>query len=98
MGALLGTQYQKAAFFAVPPSSDAFSSSATSLPSQRLNSAVGSPPPPPPTTITSVTTAAGRSAVTGVADSRTGRVGKVAAVVVGGWSGTTRTSQCCRDV
>src|SRR3954452_25564586 len=98
IGSLLGTQYQKAAFFAVPPSSGAFSSSTTSLPSQRLNSAVGSPPPPPPTTITSVTTSAVRSPVAGAADSRAGCGGAVLAVVVGGWFETTGTSQVSRDV
>src|SRR3954454_18470296 len=98
IGSLLGTQYQKAAFFAVPPSSGAFSSSTTSLPSQRLNSAVGSAPPPPPTTITSVTTSTGRSPVTGVAASRAGRVGAASAVVVGVWFKTTGTSLLSRDV
>ena len=41
IGSLFGTQYQNAAFLVVPPSSSAFSRSTTSLPSQRLNSAVG---------------------------------------------------------
>jgi len=50
IASLFGTQYQNAAFAAVPPSSGAFSSRITSLPSQRPNSAAGSPPPPPPTT------------------------------------------------
>src|SRR3954451_14792854 len=53
IGALLGIQYQNAALSAVPPSSAAFSSTITSSPCQRANSAVGSPPPPPPTTTTS---------------------------------------------
>src|SRR3954447_9377694 len=53
---LLGTQYQNAAFLAVPPSSGAFSSRITSSPSQREKSAAGRPPPPPPTTTTSVAT------------------------------------------
>src|SRR5215210_5961502 len=56
MGWLWGTQYQNAAFRAVPPSRSAFSRSTTSSPSQRANSAVGSPPPPPPTTTTSACT------------------------------------------
>src|SRR3954449_3495543 len=98
MGTLLGTQYQKAAFFAVPPSSGAFSSSSTSLPSHRLYRAVGSPPPPPPTTITSVTASAGRSPVAGVADSRAGRVGTASVAVRGvGVAATTGTSLFGRD-
>src|SRR3954463_6924075 len=98
IGSLFGTQDQKGALFAGAPSSGAFSSSTTSLPSQRLNSAVGSPPPPPPTTITSVTTSAARSPVTGAADSRPGRLGSSAAGVVGIWFGFTGTSLSNRDV
>src|SRR3954469_7246160 len=97
MGTLLGTQYQKAAFFAVPPSSGAFSSSSTSLPSHRLYRAVGSPPPPPPTTITSVTASAGRSSFTGVADSRGGWVGATSAAVAVCFGATTGTSLFGRD-
>src|SRR5215207_11164036 len=59
IGSLCGTQYQKAALRAVPPSSGAFSRRTTSSPSQRLNSAAGSPPPPPPTTTTSACTSTG---------------------------------------
>src|SRR5918999_949987 len=68
-GSLLGTQYQKAALRAVPPSWGAFSSRITSLPSQRLNSAAGSPPPPPPTTTTSASASKVPSPA-GAADSR----------------------------
>src|SRR5713226_6909852 len=53
MAALFGTQYQKAAFNAVPPSFGAFSRISTLLPSQREKSAAGRPPPPPPATTTS---------------------------------------------
>src|SRR4051794_40071858 len=66
---LFGTQYQNAAFFAVPPSSGAFSSRMTSSPNQRANSAAGSPPPPPPTTTTSAV-ASNTPPATGAADSR----------------------------
>src|SRR4028119_1450573 len=83
IASLSGTQYQKAALRAVPPSSGAFSSSTTSLPSHRLNSAVGRPPPPPPTTTTSVTTSAGRSSRTGAADSRGGVCGTASGVDTG---------------
>src|SRR3954470_18275761 len=70
IGSLFGTQYQNAAFSAVPPSSGAFSSRTTSSPSQRANRAVGRPPPPPPTTTTSASTSKGASAGAGRADSR----------------------------
>src|SRR3954454_20223742 len=68
MGRLFGTQYQNAALRAVPPSSGAFSSRITSSPSQRANSADGSPPPPPPTTTTSAV-ASQPFGATGAADS-----------------------------
>ena len=68
-GGCSGTQYQNAAFLAVPPSSGAFSSRITSSPSQRANSAAGSPPPPPPTTTTSAV-ASNAPAPAGAADSR----------------------------
>src|SRR5260370_41047352 len=45
IGSLFGTQYQNAALRAVPPSSGAFSSRITSLPSHRENKAEGRPPP-----------------------------------------------------
>src|SRR5215210_5163735 len=69
MGWLWGTQYQNAAFRAVPPSRSAFSRSTTSSPSQRANNAVGSPAPPPPTTTTSACTSTAPAAA-GRADSR----------------------------
>src|SRR5438445_139553 len=50
IGSLFGTQYQNAAFAAVPPTLPAFSRIATRLPSQREKSAHGRPPPPPPHT------------------------------------------------
>ena len=53
IGSLFGTQYQNAAFAAVPPTLPAFSRITTRLPSQRENSAHGRPPPPPPHTTTS---------------------------------------------
>src|SRR6185312_5262070 len=53
IAALFGTQYQKAALRVVPPNRPAFSSTSTSLPCQRLNSAVASPATPLPIAITS---------------------------------------------
>src|ERR1700722_12919174 len=50
IAALLGTQYQKAAFRVVPPISEAFSRTITSSPSQRANNAADRPPAPLPTT------------------------------------------------
>src|SRR2546425_2086566 len=50
IAALFGTQYQKAALNAVPPSVEAFSRISTLLPYQREKSADGRPLPPPPTT------------------------------------------------
>ncbi|MCY1250948.1 hypothetical protein D9M72_646470 [compost metagenome] len=69
IGSLLGTQYQKAALRAVPPSSGAFSRSMTSLPNQRLKSADDSPPAPPPT-ITMSVSSSNLSETLAAADSR----------------------------
>src|SRR6266516_4998759 len=72
MAALLGTQYQNAAFLVVPPSSGAFSSRITWSPSQRAKSAADSPPPPPPTTTISLSRSKRPSAGTGAAEVRAG--------------------------
>src|SRR2546421_9057875 len=72
MAALLGTQYQNAAFLVVPPSSGAFSSRITWSPSQRAKSAADSPPPPPPTTTMSLSRSKRPSAETVTAEVRAG--------------------------
>src|ERR1700750_2361670 len=87
IGSLFGTQYQTATLRAVPPSSGAFSSRTTSLPSQRLNSAAGSPPPPPPTTTMSASTSTVPLAGAGAGDSRAAIFG--ALLTVSSRSGVT---------
>src|SRR2546427_1785141 len=72
MAALLGTQYQNAAFLVVPPSSGAFSSRITWSPSQRAKSAADSPPPPPPTMTMSLSRSKRPSVGTGAAEVRAG--------------------------